>query len=159
MHISIFYPLEELKTGEITSASLKWGENESEFNKLQTLVKRIVWRGRCGRTPRRKLPWRSGYLHDSPGRDRKGRNTAWLVKGLQSKTATISSRSKQNQSSENTEMDTSATQKNHRKETMVLIPCQYRAWCSTVVCTQLLFSVSLSRVHTYASCMEHPARC
>lgn len=64
-----------------------------EWNKLQTLVEAVGWRGRCGRTPRRKLPWRSWDWHDSPGRDRKG-DTAPLVQGWQSKATTISSRSK-----------------------------------------------------------------
>lgn len=96
-------------------------------------MKRVVWRERCRRTPRRKLPWRSGYLHDSPGRDRKGRNTAWLVKGLQSKATTISSRSKQinkqikRQQREYRNGHICYAQKNHEKETVVLITLTVRS--------------------------------
>lgn len=88
-----------------------------------------MWRERCRRTPRRKLPWRSGYLHDSPGRDRKGRNTAPLVKGWQSKATTISSRSKQikTQQREYRNGHICYAQKNHKKEIVVLITLTVRS--------------------------------
>lgn len=76
--------------------------------KLNSINSRCWQRGVVWRTPRRKLPWRSAYLHDSPGRDRRGRNTAWLVTGWHSTAPQLAAANNKyrHSSSGNTEMDT-----------------------------------------------------